>query len=151
MKSYSRQQYEALQDAQDQNFRGIKRESEDWIQANFIAWVDRNKTAHPKLDLIYSVPNGANKSKMARWVMGLTGLRSGVPDLHLPYPFHSPTISYNGLWIEFKVPKGVTSPNQKLWHEKLRRAEHLVVICTSWKQAANTVIDYLRLDMEKLV
>lgn len=126
---------------------------EDQIQADFFVWVDLYRSRYPALDLIYAIPNGANKSKMARFIFKLTGLRSGVPDVHLPVPrlAHDPvSILWAGLWIEFKSKTGTVTPNQKEWHAKLRAGHHRVDVCRTWQEGANAVIDYLDLPMPKL-
>lgn len=162
MKSWSRQQLEAETAAKKTRRRpnrvpskwgiAIPLGSEDEIQASFFEWVDENKERYPVLDLFYAIPNGSNKSKVLRWVMKLTGLRSGVPDVHLPYPRAyvgvTGTIFYAGLWIEFKRPGERPSSNQKVWILKLKNAKHRVEVCTSWHDAANVVIDYLGLKLE---
>ena len=157
--SYSRQQLNAewLSGRTDKFFRGLKPSSEDHQQANFFAWIDYWGEQFPKLKTCYAEPNGSNKSKMQRYVMSITGLRSGVPDVHLPifsriyYEATNISIEYTGLYIEFKSKKGVLSPNQKIWMQRLRDVNHMVEVCKSWQAAANLVIDYLGLPIEKLV
>lgn len=162
MKSWARQQLEAEMAAGKARRRAnrvpskwgkaIAAGSEDEIQASFFEWVDTFKARYPVLELFYAIPNGSNKSKTLRWVMKLTGLRSGVPDVCLPYPRAyvgvTGTLFYSGLFIEFKRPGERPTPNQKEWILRLKNAKHRVEVCTSWMQAANIVIDYLGLGLE---
>lgn len=146
MKSHARKQIDAEIDKTGVEFRGIKHGSEDWVQANFFAWIDRNSAERPELLLFFAIPNGSNKSKMQRWVMQLTGLKPGVPDTCLPIA----TTAHSALWIEFKSETGRLSPEQKVWIEKLRDDGGKVEVCKCWKAAANITIEYLGLDMERL-
>lgn len=120
--------------------------TESQIQASFFEWLTYIEAKEPLVGLFYAIPNGTNKSITARMVHKATGLKSGVPDTHLPLPANGK----NGLWIEFKSKRGSVSDNQWIWITKLRLAGHQVEICRSWEQAANIVIDYLGLNIQKL-
>lgn len=161
--SYSRQQYldeiaktkRARKPKQPSKWgRLIAAGSEDEQQALFFEWIDRYKEAHPVLNLVFAVPNGSNKSGAQRAVMQLTGLRPGVPDVCVPVctrmSFHGEIVKA-GLWIEFKRPGGgKVSPEQMAWHQTLTEYGHDVHVCRSWTDAANILIDYLRLPIERL-
>lgn len=123
------------------------KQDESKIQQAFFEWLSLHEKKHPELSLFYAIPNGANKSIAARMKFKREGLKAGVPDVHLPLAaerFHS-----RGLWIEFKSAKGVVSESQKTWSKRLQDAGHSVVVCKSWTDAANIVIDYLALDIPK--
>lgn len=128
--------------------------TENEIQQAFFSWLDVVAVAHPAVSLFFSIPNGSHKSPAARGLFKRTGLKPGVPDVHLPVKgfsgkWEGPERLANGLWIEFKSKKGILSPEQKLWIEALRSQGHRVEVCRSWPAAANVVIEYLGLKMQK--
>ncbi len=121
------------------------------IQYDFFAWVDLNKKRFPALALIFAIPNGSKLSRAERAVMSVTGLRPGVPDICVPWMnIDDDGTACTSLWIEFKSEKGKPTAEQSEWHEKLRDAGHRVEIHRSWITAANVVIDYLKLPLEKI-
>lgn len=123
----------------------LPEELEDVIQADFFQWLKFNSARFPELDLFFAIPNGSNKSKTERWLFQTTGLKSGVPDTHLPVVSRS----FYGLWIEFKSKTGKVSDEQKKWIARLQAQNHRVEVCTDWKEAANIVIEYLDLNLKK--
>ena len=65
---------------------------------------------HEQYELLYAIPNGANKSLTARMKFQREGLKAGVPDVSFDYP----ASGYHGLRIEFKRrKKSKTSEDQK--------------------------------------
>lgn len=126
--------------------RGIKRGSEDEIQATFIEWVRRHETCFPELKLIYAIGNGGHRSPVTAWRMKQTGTRRGIPDIHLPIARNGK----HGLWIEFKTPTGKLSPEQTDVIAELKRGGFEVAMCRSWMAAANAVINYLGLPISKI-
>lgn len=132
----------------------MRSESEDTIQAAFFQWLAVHERRYPELALFYSIPNGSHKSIAARVRFKRTGLKSGVPDCHLPVAQSVPPkqdLNWSrqyGLWIEFKSKKGVLSDTQKEWIERLKASGHRVEVCRSWIDAANATIDYLQLPLK---
>jgi hypothetical protein len=113
----------------------------------------------------YSVPNGAYKSKRDRKKFKATGLKRGVPDLHIPIPMYNDhpalrtpvmggKLAYLSLYIETKQPGKYAEPKQKEWHAKLREQGHRVeiikdldalqeLICTCYPtQARRVLVDF---------
>lgn len=125
-------------------------ESENSIQAAFFKWLAVHEKRFPELALFYAIPNGANKSVASRMKFQREGLKSGVPDCHLPLQGRWQGINWSGLWIEFKSAKGRVTTEQKAWITNLRANGHVVYICRSWTEAANITIDYLGLNIPKL-
>jgi hypothetical protein len=134
--------------------REMKNESENSIQAAFFEWLRLHEKKHPELALFYAIPNGTNKSYTARMVHQATGLKSGVPDTHLPIQrglhIADEWEVFVGLWIEFKSKTGTLSENQKWWIHRLEQEKHFVAVCRSWIDAANITIEYLGLPLEPL-
>jgi hypothetical protein len=132
----------------------MKAQTENQIQADFFTWLALHEKKYPELGLFYAIPNGSHKSPAARGLFKRTGLKAGVPDVHLPiaracYVLDRRWNGYAGLWIEFKADKGRVSPIQKEWHERLEKQQHVIAVCRSWTEAANVVIDYLNLPLPR--
>lgn len=135
---------------------------EDVIQHDYFHWVDTHKGQHPQLACVFAIPNGAAKSKTQAAVMQVTGLKSGVPDVFVagvgsggmqsagPGSFIEITSPAAGFFIEFKAPGGYPRPEQREWHERLRKAGYRVEVHRSWITAANATIEYLGLGIEKI-
>jgi len=140
--------------------------TEHEIQAAVIEWCLVNATIHPQLGMIYAIPNGANKSYTARKKFQAEGLRSGVPDLHLPvsskpaYTLNVPNHSrnndgdtfeskvYHSLYIELKRWDGRLSANQVIWKERLEKYDNCVVVCYTLDNALDAIWWYLGLRIE---
>jgi hypothetical protein len=123
----------------------MKEQTESQIQSAFFEWLSLHEKKYPELSLCYAIPNGSHKSIASRMKFKREGLKAGVPDVHLP----AFTDGCRGLWIEFKSKRGRISPEQYQWRVKLNNAGHRVEVCRDWTQAANIVIDYLQLPLEK--
>lgn len=128
----------------------IKGPSENEIQAAFFSWLALHEKKYPELGLFYAIPNGSHKSPAARGLFKRTGLKAGVPDVHLPVRCKQCAPACIGLWIEFKTAKRKMSQTQIDWVVKLSQYGHGVELCRSWAEAANITIDYLALPLKKL-
>ena len=114
--------------------------TEDAEQAALFRVAALHLSKYPELALLFSIPNGAYKSRSAQRVFKATGLRSGVPDLMLPVARGL----YHGAFIEMKRTKGgVVSETQKTWIEALRGEGYYVAVCAGWEPAWAVIIDYL--------
>jgi hypothetical protein len=114
--------------------------TEHQIQAAFVTWTRHAEARFPALKLAFAVPNAAKRHAGAAAILKAEGMRPGVPDWWLPYPFRKVA----GLVIEFKRPK--TGKLSKLQLEYIHRLEEVgwqVDICTDWQEARAIVIDYL--------
>ncbi len=121
--------------------------SEDSIQTAFFNWCLANNRLVPELDLMFSVPNGAYKSKASARKFKQTGLRAGVPDVMFPVA----RCGFNGMFIEFKSDTGRVSTAQKWWIENLRKQGYLVTTCRKSDLAAEMVMAYLRGKRDKVI
>lgn len=113
-------------------------------QVEVVRWADgmaRMGGSYAPLVLLYAVPNAARRSYRLAAYMRAEGMRSGVPDLHLPVA-RDP---YHGLWIEMKTKCSRASEAQKKWHEDLRREGHRVEICRSATEAREVIAEYMGL------
>lgn len=94
---------------------------------------------YPELKLLYHIPNERKCSPVQGKLLKLQGVKSGVPDLHLPVArgdFHS-------LYIEMKKEDGDTSANQEWWIEELSKQGNKCVACYGWKEAVLELEEYL--------
>lgn len=90
--------------------------------------------------LLFAIPNGANKSPVARLRFKAEGLRSGVPDMFLALPAGR----WHGLFIEMKRRRGGTvSPEQKAYIEALRAQGYRAEVCRGCDEALEVLRDYL--------
>ena len=112
--------------------------SEHDEQAQFVSMVD---TVFPAVSaLLFAIPNGANKSPIARLRFRAEGLRAGVPDMMLAVPAGG----YHGLFIEMKRRKGGTvSPEQKEYIERLRAQGYRAEVCKGCDAALEVLREYL--------
>ena len=93
------------------------------------------------LDFMHAIPNGGYRSKKTACMLKAEGVKSGVPDISLPYPCNG----YHGLYIELKRRKnGNVSDNQKMWIDYLKSQGYAACVCKGFEEARQTVIDYLR-------
>ncbi|MDZ4910613.1 VRR-NUC domain-containing protein, partial [Clostridium perfringens] len=80
-----------------------------------IQWCNLQSCKCKELELIYHIPNGGKRNAREAASLKRQGVKSGVPDLHLPVPKNG----YNSLYIEMKVNKNKCSENQNKWISKL--------------------------------
>lgn len=113
--------------------------SEDGHQMAIILWASLNKNKYPDLKWLYHVPNGGSRHKAEAAKLKAMGMKSGVPDLHLPVRRGS----YSGLIIELKVGKGVTSDFQDEWIAHFIRQAYRVEVCYGWEAAVKVIEEYL--------
>lgn len=121
---------------------------EDIEQKKLVKWCYKHRREYPELQLLFAIPNGAyfgkDRFKAMRQMVRLKagGLKKGVPDLFLPFP----NSEFHGLFIEMKSLKGVASPEQKQWIEKLSKLGYRAEVCKGGQQALDVIMDYLGKD-----
>src|SRR5687767_5498767 len=77
--------------------------SEDGHQMALFCWAAGAAPQYPALAFLFAIPNGGSRHIVEATKMVATGLRSGVPDVFLPYPFAN--AMYAGCFIEMKASK----------------------------------------------
>lgn len=115
-------------------------------QAALFCWAVDSVGKYPCLEFMFAIPNGFYGDSGQKGKMKAEGLRSGVPDVMLPYAmnqFVSGFKSYSGLFIEMKVKKNIADANQIKYIDYLRSAGYYVAICYSWEEARDTLIKYM--------
>lgn len=122
-------------------------DSEDSQQMALFAWAALSVGKYPQLKWLYAVPNGGSRHIVEAIKMVATGLRSGVPDICLPY--HNRFTHYSGCYIELKIEKrrnqknGGCSAEQLEWLGYLTSAGYYCKVCYGWEEARDTLIAYL--------
>lgn len=113
--------------------------SEDTMQAQVIAWANRQVKVYPELAWLFHVPNGGQRSAAVAGKLKAQGVKPGVPDLCLPVP----RFGKHGLWIEMKTQDGQVRKPQKAWIAFLREAGYRVEVCRSFEEALAVLVGYL--------
>ena len=87
-----------------------------WLATMFVATEDL------RFYLPFSVPNGGERNIKVASTMKAEGVKSGVPDIMIPYahtsPDNKPRTNY-GLFIELKVKSNKPSKEQVSWSQML--------------------------------
>lgn len=112
--------------------------SEHKHQVAIFQWAKLNLVLYPQLDLLFAIPNGGQRSRVTGSMLKAEGVKSGVPDMFLPYPSNG----YHGLFIELKKADGKLSKNQSEWIAKLNAAGYLAVVAFGAKEAVEFIINY---------
>lgn len=90
------------------------------------------------IDIVH-IPNEGKRSTAYGARMKRMGLRSGFPDLFLPYP----RAGYHGLFIEMKTEGGKATANQKKWIAKLSARGYRAVVCVGADEAITDIRNYM--------
>lgn len=113
--------------------------SEHDHQVALLSWARNRVDIFPQLAYLYAIPNGGQRSKATAAKLKAEGVKSGIPDLHLPYARHG----FHSLYIEMKVGSNKPSAAQREVMEELRRAGHCVKVCYSADEARLILVWYL--------
>lgn len=76
--------------------------TEDEEQIALFRWAAMMEWKYPQLRRLYHIPNGGKRTKAEAGIFKAMGVKSGVPDVHLPVARGG----YHGLYIEMKRTKG---------------------------------------------
>lgn len=122
---------------------------EEAEQCALMEWAAYNAGKWPELRLLYHIPNEGKRSKRTGAQLKRQGLKSGVPDNHLPVARGG----YLGLYIELKrrdKSKSRVSKAQAEWINDLSGQGHMCLVCWGWEAAARTIEDYMRMPPTKI-
>lgn len=133
--------------------------SEHGEQVAFFAWAARAADYVPAFEWVYATPNGGSRGDKAlsRAIEGgkmkAEGVRSGVPDVFLPFPrLHvGRNCLYAGAFCELKTKDGGDggSENQKRWLEYLTDAGYATMMAKGWHEMRRFFVDYLEVQPAK--
>jgi len=108
-------------------------------QTLFFNWCLKHQLEYAFVNMIFSIPNGANFDAIRGKLLKDEGLRAGIPDMFLPVPQGK----FHGMFIEMKVRKGGNvSPKQKAWMNALTEQGYLCVVAKGFQEAREHVIRY---------
>ena len=115
--------------------------AEDKIQMQIVEWtqVPAVREKYPELALLYHTANERKCSVYQGVHFKRMGVKSGIPDLHLPVARKG----YHSLYIELKSKNGRLSDSQKWWLDKLSEQGHLCMVCRGPKEAFEQLVRYL--------
>lgn len=137
MLKISTERYRELYGSKPKSQLGQPLESTE--QVALFQWATSASCTYPELDLLYHIPNGGLRNKKVAANLKAEGVKSGVPDLHLPVARGK----YHSLYIEMKSKSGKPTLNQKEWMSRLNEQGHLALVCYSCEDAQNVLINYL--------
>ena len=108
-------------------------------QATLFQWASLNEERIPALKNLFAIPNGGHRHKAVAAKMRAEGVKAGVPDAFLAFPWDG----YSGLFIEMKAGRNKTTPAQDEWIGRLCQAGYAVAVCYGWEAAKKEILDYL--------
>lgn len=130
----ARQDIDREKKRRDRRAIGVRSEHEE--QKAICQWLDIHDV------LYHSIPNGVVLSgdSIARGrymnYLKAEGLRSGVPDLFICDITHfCSEIGVRGVYVEMKAEKGIVSPNQQKWCDRLSARGFRVVVAYGYDDA----------------
>lgn len=95
---------------------------------------------HPILkDLAFSIPNEGKRSLIMGRLYKRMGLRSGTPDIFIPYP----TKTYHGCFIELKYGRNKATPAQEAFIKRLRNQGYAAEVIWGADDAIAFIIQYM--------
>jgi len=118
-------------------------------QVRLFSTIDCYVARFPDLALIAAVPNGMRTSMATAVKAKAEGLKAGYPDIVVDVPRIVKTSESHGrmcpgLRIELKrIRGGHVDPEQKGWHERLRKQGYKVEVCRGCDEAWTVICEYL--------
>ena len=88
---------------------------EEDLQRVCVEYAEVMSLKHPILDYLFHPANGGKRPKGEAGKMKALGVKTGVPDLMLPFP--SPNGRWQGMGLELKSPNGKMTDDQRRWLE----------------------------------
>lgn len=111
-------------------------------QLHQIAFLEFLRLRYPPLaSVVFAIPNGGSRNKVEASKMKLEGVRAGVPDLFIPYPFNGK----HGLYLEFKNMNVSARPSEKqvAYISLMRKLGYDAWCVHGWAQGRDAVMYYL--------
>lgn len=89
--------------------------------------------------LLFAVPNGGARNKVTASVLKAEGVTAGVADLIL----FAPCGGFHALCIEMKTETGRQSQEQKEWQREVENQGYKYVLCRTFEDFYEMVVNYL--------
>ncbi len=113
--------------------------SEHAIQSAFFEEARLRANSSSAWGMLYAIPNGGVRHRKTAADLKAEGVKSGVPDVHLPVPIGK----RHGLYLEFKRHDGRLGDDQRAWINMLRSYGYAVAVVDTPERAVATVLSYL--------
>ena len=112
-------------------------------QVALFAWMalPDQQSKYPELKLCFAIPNGGERNKIVAGNLKAEGVKAGVLDIFLPVSRGG----FHGLFLEMKVGKNRTTPEQKEFQTAVEIQGYATLVCYSWVEAALGIERYLNL------
>ena len=96
---------------------------------------------HPIARLMFHIPNGGSRHLYEAVNLKAQGVKAGIPDYFLPYPYKDK----HGMFIELKRrSKSKISRHQQECLKKLDSLGYKTVVAYGWEHAVKEIEEYLR-------
>lgn len=131
-----RSKFGAIKTAKEKRIKDNREEREQ------IALFDYFRKFYPEIySYLYANPNGGSRHMLEAANLKKQGVKSGIPDIHLPIASRG----YHSLYIELKsaIKPAPVSDSQKEWLKKLEATGNKALVSYGWVKAANDIFYYL--------
>lgn len=113
--------------------------SEHTEQCLLFRWAKLHQKKYPCLEFMFSTLNGVKLPIGLARKAKVSGNKSGVPDVILPYPSRN----YHGLYIELKYGRNKPTDNQVKFINHLNNNGYLAKVAYGSKEAIAIIREYL--------
>lgn len=113
--------------------------SEAEEQMAVMKWAELMSNRFPCLKWMYHCPNGGSRNIAEAANLKRMGVKSGVPDLCLPYPSNG----HHGLYIEMKTDNGRSTAAQREYIDWLNEQGYKATVCHGASEAIDVIWKYL--------
>lgn len=117
-----------------------KNGSEHGHQVAIFCCASQHFNEFPQLRLMYASPNGGKRDKITAANLKAEGVKSGVPDICLPWP----NCGKHGLYIELKIGNNKPTEEQYQYIAELKKAGYAAEWVIGWQAAWQLILVYLR-------
>ena len=122
--------------------------SEHFEQVTLFSWAKNMEGRHPQLKMMFAIPNGGLRNIRVAMKLKKEGVKAGIPDIFLAIPRPLEDGWLHGLFIEMKYGKNKPTKVQKQWLYDLDYEGYDTVVCHSFDEAKQAIIDYLGIEVE---
>ena len=110
------------------------------LQKQIFSWAKLAAGKYPCLRFMHGSMVGTNLSIQQAVMNKAMGVRSGFPDITLPFP----NSSSHGLYIELKIKPNKTTLEQREYHAYLEEMGYTVFVIYDFETAIKVIEEYVR-------